>query len=636
MFSSLLFLRYSATKTGKTHKVKEIIILLFRTLFLLFLLLFLTGPLSKSFIKFKKATNVIFLVDDSYSMSAENNPTPFNEAKICMKKLLSSMKESSTEAGMIFLSGNYVPFTRNFSDMEKSIEKSHVSYYSGNLEPSIDKINKICAETAGNTIIYFFTDMQKYTWRNFSPSGLNPNIRFIIVNTGKNSDNNLSISSINKVSGRNVFSCRIVNWGKKNVVTDVVFNTGRNRITKTISIHGKNSTRVLFQTPPGTRTIEAKIIKPDLIPDDNSFFLSLAGNKNRKILVAGDDVRGVFYVKSALESESDPPYNVTVSPATSLNSPDMDKYSMIFLINPGILKTKTAEDIRSFIHKGGNVVFFAGNKVSPGTFNNYWYAPGEKSSPMPAQLTGPVEFKKGAKIVWIETENPVFRGFGDKIFQYLRAVSFSRCYGVKNVSGEVLAKLQGNLPVILEKNEGKGTMFFLPFSPDLSWTDFPEQPFFPVLINNIALYFLENESSLAHPGNTIFVAGNQNSTKVYDPSGKERKISTVSRGTIGFIPDSPGFWKVSSFNNGTIKHKIFSVNCNWKEGNPGKISMNEIKKIMAGTPVSYIEADRINTFIAQHQHSSNLSIPFLIIACIFLIGEMTVSNFFHNRKMRAK
>ena len=633
-FSSILFLKYSLTKTGKFNKIKEAIILLLRTLFLLFLLLFLTGPLSRSFLKFKKATNIIFLVDDSYSMSARDNPTPFNETKICMENILSSLKNPSTKVGIIFLSGKTIAPTRNFSKIKNIIKQSHVSYNAGKIESVINKINKMCSEKQTNTDIYFFTDMQKYTWKNFSPIGLNKNINFVIVNTGKNKTDNLSIQSIQKIPGKNVFSCKIINWGRKNTVSNIVFNIGKKQIVKTASIPKNGYTNIIVQSPFSIHTIEAYLTKPDLISDDNYFFFSRINNKSKKILIAGNDKKGVFYIKSALEAGFFS-YNIKTSSVLSLNHLNLSKYSVIFLVNPVITGLGIQNKLKNFIDHGGNIVFFAGDNILPDILNNYRTENKKRLSLLPAQFTHPIILKKAIPVISINTESPIFEMFGTQIFQYLNPVSFHKCYGVKNISGETLASLQGNIPIIIEKNIKKGDIFLFTFSPDLSWTNFPEKPFFPILINNIVSYNSEKNPSLYYPGNPIFVSGNKNSTKIYSPIGKEKTFSMSSNETMYFIPDSPGFWKVQTLKNGKESNKIFPVNCNWKEGNPQKISISQIKKIMSGYPVLYTQANHIHTFIFQQKYSSNLAEPFLIIAFIFLIGEIVISNLFHKNKTGA-
>ena len=126
---------------------------------------------------------------------------------------------------------------------------------------------------------------------------------------------------------------------------------------------------------------------------------------------------------------------------------------------------------------------------------------------MPAQITGSGEFGKGAKIAWLQTGHPVFSGFGDRIFEYLETVSFSKYCTTSGISGDVLARLDGDAPVIIEKKSGKGTVFLCPFAPDPSWTNFPEKAFFPVFINSIVSYLAGNEFFPAFPGETIPVAG---------------------------------------------------------------------------------------------------------------------------------
>ena len=319
-FGSLMFLKSSAAKAGRVRRIEETVILSLRTLFLAFLFLFLAGPLSRSFLRFKETTSVVFLVDDSFSMAAKDGSIPFEDAKTCMRKILSSLKRPSSKAGMVFLSGPCISFTGDFQELESIIDKSRVSCCSGNLQSAMGRVNDMCRSLRENVNVYFFTDMQKNAWLDFSPAGLNKNLKFTVVDTGKPGDENLSIKSLSRIPGKNAFSCEIVNWGRKDSVTGVVLYSDRNEITKTVSVPGKSSLRVLFETPPGVSAVSAKITCNDLIPGDNQFFLSLFQARNRKILIAGDDPQSMVYVKSSLEADTDPECDVRAISTESLET----------------------------------------------------------------------------------------------------------------------------------------------------------------------------------------------------------------------------------------------------------------------------------------------------------------------------
>jgi len=628
-FSSLKFLKISQTKTGKIKKLKELLILLLRMALLALLVFILAGPVSKSSSLFKKGELIVFLLDDSFSMSSQNR-IPWENLQKSSLKTLSSIKKPAKVA-LIFLSGKEIPFSQNFAEIEKTIQKSKISATPGNLPSALKKALSILKNRNENKTIYLYTDLQKNLWKNFQKQKINlEETKLIIVNVGLKNINNVGLKKIEPL-GKKIYKCELINWTGEEIEGEIFLNDSK----KNFVIKGEKE--ILFSLPGNFKTLKGKIVCADNnIKLDDCLYLNLAPENLKKVLIVSENSDSLVYLENSLQAikSSGNGFEIEVRKPNKLAHTSFTLYQMIFLSDVGRLKSEIIKKLYSYLQEGGNLINFPGERVIPVNFNNDWMLREEGIFLMPAKLEKKIDYRKPTRIVWLNLSSPIFNPFKEEILQYLRPINFVRVFQTKEVSGEVLVKLENNLPLLLEKRIGMGKVLFFTFSPEESWTNFPLKPFFPVMTKTILDYLTKNKLLFVRVDKKISlnVPDGVRKIELVSPSGERREIKGF-RQKVEFSPDKPGFWTMIFFKKDEKREKIIAANVDWKEGDLEKIGFWKIKNITEGN-VRCEEAENTGDFLAEKVKSSDLSNLFLYLTFLILLLEMGISNFFDYKKMK--
>ena len=628
-FSSLKFLKISRTKTGKIQKLKELLILLLRMLLLTLLVFILAGPISKSSSLFKKKDLIVFLLDDSFSMASQNG-APWENLQKSSLKTLSSIKKPA-KVSLIFLSGKEVPFSQNFAEIEKTIQKSKISETAGNLPSALRKALSVLKNRDENKTIYLYTDLQQNLWKNFPTQKMNlEETKLIIVNLGSKNINNVGLKKIERLE-KKVYRCTLINWTGKETEGEIFLNGSKKNFTV------KGEKEILFSLPENFKTLKGKIVcADDNIKLDDYFYLDLAPENLRKVLIISGNSESLVYLENSLKAikSSGNGFEIDVRKPDEVTAISFAPYQVIFLSDVGRLKAETIKKLYSYLQEGGNSINFLGDRVSPVNFNSDWMLREKNIFLMPAKLEKKIDYRKPTKIVWLNLSSPIFNPFKEEILQYLRPITFAKVFRTKEVSGEVLVKLENNLPLLLEKRIGMGKVLLFTFSPEESWTNFPLKPFFPVMIKTTLDYLIKNKLLFVRVGKkmALSVPDGVRKVELVSPSGERREIENFKQ-KVEFSLNKPGFWTMIFFKKNEKKEKIIAANVDWKEGNLEKIGFWKIKTMLRGN-LRYEEGKNMGDFLAEKVKSSDLSNLFLNLAFLVLLLEMGISNFFDYKKTK--
>ena len=642
-FSSLQFLKISRTKTGKIQNLQELLILLLRMALLTLLVFVLAGPTNKSSSLFRKGDLIVFLLDDSFSMSSENG-TPWKNLQKSSLKMLSSIKKPAKVA-VVFLSGKEVPFSQNFAEIARTIRKSRISQVPGNLPLALKKALSILKNKDKNKTIYLYTDLQKNLWKNFPKQKINlGEVKMVIVNIGSKNTNNLCLEKIEPL-GENRYNCELRNWSGKETTGEIFLNGNKlaqdkscdYQVAATFRLRKNNFKEILLSLPGNFATLEGKIVAADNnIKLDDYFYLDLAPENIEKVLIISGNPQAPVYLENALQAikSSGTGFEIELRKPDEVAAIPFASYQVIFLSDVGRLKIETIKKLYSYLQDGGNLVNFLGSRVSPVNFNSDWMLREKNIFLMPAKLEKKIDYRKPTRIVWLNMSSPIFNPFKEGIHQYLRSISFEKVFQTKEVSGDVLAKLENNIPLLLKKKIGMGKVLLFTFSPEESWTNFPFKPFFPVMIKTTLDYLTKNKSPFITVGKKIAltVPPGVRKIEIVSPSGERRVIKGCGQ-KVEFRADKAGFWKMIFFDKKGEKEKIIAANADWKEGNLEKIGFWKIKTMLQGN-VRYEEGKNMGDFLAEKVKSSDLSNLFLGLAFLALLLEMGISNFFDYRKTK--
>ena len=173
-FSTLRFLKELQKTKIRRLKLKQILLLILRTLIIIFAVLAFSRPLIKStipgFAKYAKSSTVI-LIDNSFSMDLSDEwGNRFNQAKNAALSIIDDLKEGD-EVTIIPMSNseniNNLRFTRNFTFLKEELKNIKISHSSANLEKSLRIASNLIYNSNNlNKEVYILTDAQRNIFEN--------------------------------------------------------------------------------------------------------------------------------------------------------------------------------------------------------------------------------------------------------------------------------------------------------------------------------------------------------------------------------------------------------------------------------------------------------------------------------------
>lgn len=318
---------------------------------------------------------------------------------------------------------------------------------------------------------------------------------------------------------------------------------------------------VLFTVPPevpgGVASVSVQ--DPVLAQDNLRYFHLPRVGASRVLIVDGDPgptpIRSeVYFLERALAPWGALRTGITsevLAPA-GLVDRDLSSYRVIFLANVADPRPM-ASRLSDFVRGGGGLVISAGDNITPERYN------GALAPLLPApirKLRNLVELSEegGVPVQTPDTGLELFRPFtsaGRQGFTRMflrRLVTFDPYAESEEV--RTLLKLQNGMPLLIEREVGRGRVLFLAGPVDLAWGNLPVQASFMPFIQRLTS-FLGGESGAASArfegvtGEPLSVPlpDASLSPQVLGPDGNALPTSTID-GRLRFVPRRPGAYSV--------------------------------------------------------------------------------------------
>ncbi|MCM8805552.1 MAG: BatA and WFA domain-containing protein [Candidatus Omnitrophica bacterium] len=625
-FSTLKFIKLTQKKTIRRQKIEEIIVLLLRTAIVACLFIAIAQPVSKKYFFAEKENWVVLILDDSASMSAGSSNDVWKNLQSASEKILASLKKG-THISVIFSSGKTIPFTTIVEDVAREIRESKPGFHGNTMQLALDKASSMLEKESGYQRIFIVSDLQKQTWEKIESSGLKKiNADIIIVDVSENYQSNLTIKDFYPLPVKNTYVCSIINWGNQDVTAELKISDRDYETAKHLTIEKGKTTEIEIKTEKELQSLKAELLYPDILKPDNCFFLQKEASGEKKVLLIGSDDTSIFYTRSSVASAGT--ISVEMGKQEEIPSMQLEKYRAIIFVNPQRTEPSTRNKIAEYVFNGGTLIYFAGERIVPDDFNSDWYIKEKNAFLMPAKLSNKSDFIRPARIVWVATGHPLFGEFGEKTLDYLKTISFNSCVSIKEITGDILIRLDNGYPALCEKKTGKGRIFLFTFTPASSWTNFQTKPFFPVIMT-VMLEYLSGSVSTAYAGSNIVVKGSENAdiVTIINPDGKTEIMQNKNKNTVSFTPDTPGIWMAQFNSPSGLQKQITAVNVPWTEGSTEKISYGELRSILKKSHINFISKDSTEKIIEQTT-GGQMMIFFLEISLLLLMAELILSNLF--------
>jgi hypothetical protein len=350
-----------------------------------------------------------------------------------------------------------------------------------------------------------------------------------------------------------VFHVRIKNHGSEPIRGTLNFRVDGSDAGRH-SIEIKPNSETTFPFPyefhePGSHSLAVRFDSDNLMVDNERFLVLEVQKSVKALLVPGERILGgtqwgddeVDFIREALNPvpEGSPAQRVSVISSNEIDPSELDdekleNYSFIVVANVGSFSEQTIQRLERYVRGGGGLFMFAGDLVSPDSYNTMFTRmvektpekPEKKREPkkaghekeeekekekekeavllLPARLLAPVSDETGHNPFTLILEKPDHPCFATD-FSIPKLAAFGRATFRKFIQTkvdendrnvQVLARFSdaGRSPAILERRYKRGRIIFVTTTADIAWNRWVAHPAFIAFIQDCSRYLASGKA----------------------------------------------------------------------------------------------------------------------------------------------
>lgn len=511
-FSSLKFLKEMRHEKIRRVKLRQILLLILRTLTILLLALAFARPALRgnlsSGLSSNAKTSVAIILDNSLSMSREvKGGQIFDIAKQKARDIIEILKPG--DEAHIFLpefpgSIRQIGPKYNIESLKRVIQNIRLSYKSSDFIAAILAAQEVLENSKNiNREIYLISDIQKNGFRQLQQVTeplLHSNIRFYILPITSDVESNLGIEKVQLANqifekGKTTQIDAVVkNHGQSSAHNKLVqlFIGGRRSAQATVDLKPGESQKVAFRFTPENTGFQAGyvLLEDDDLSRDNQRFFNFYVPSEIKVLLVGRAGADFQHIKLALQPT--PGKSSTIVAETCLSdqllSRRLSDYHTIILSNVPKIDGAGLHNLFEFVDAGGGLILFLGSDVNARLYNDTFL----KRFKLP-QLTEPVgnignrnSFISFGKI---DYSHPIFSNVFESKKRHIESPQFYFSFKIdQKAEIDPIIKYDNDYPCLFETKSGKGKILVFTTALDFDWSDMALKGIFVPLLNRSVSY----------------------------------------------------------------------------------------------------------------------------------------------------
>jgi hypothetical protein len=292
-----------------------------------------------------------------------------------------------------------------------------------------------------------------------------------------------------------------------------------------------------------------RIEHEDPLKVDNDFLFVIERREKLNVLVVdAGRAKQSLYLRQALTSTQDLPFEVTTITASAVTPEELAKHEVVIINDVPRLPDKVRDKMDELRKTGQGQLVILGENAETGWWNSY--------AKLPVKVTQKifVEKDRGKPSVSITTydrHHAIFKAFEKSTRVALNSAQFIGYVEVEaRPGGIVLAKYDDGSPVIVESGkEDHGLLVFNYTVDNRLWNDYPLKPVFLPIFHEIIHYLSRyNESRSWYQmgeGIPLIAALDNAGAAVIDPKGERVSLGQLALGQEKFFsPTMPGFHEI--------------------------------------------------------------------------------------------
>ncbi len=633
-FSTTQFFKRSEMLLSFRRKLRDILLMLLRTLAILFLVLALSRPSIGGF-KYMSAgnTDAVIILDDTLSMCRKNSSGETAYTSACRKaKEIIGMLGTGDSAGVIFLSGRRGgSLTQDIRKADEAVRNSMLTGCGGSYSAGFKKASELMLTSQNpNHEIYLISDFQSsqapsQPYRNEdlkdsriyfgSVLGTQENISVTRVFTG------FKPKTVNKAMR---VEYDVENFGRAECNTELSFEvSGKTLETRDLTLAGGEKQSGIFSfVPVSEGVISGSVsVKDDPYSMDNRRYFAVSVSKNVRVLAVYEDEfvkrDPYFFIKHALDPDASASNGVSIQTVTvkEITPELLSGIHVILLADVDAVPEKYASMISDYLIKGGTVISFPGARTKASSLS---------------EITGTLK-KSGISAVNI---------YGGKIPFVKNGIKFNEDLAIMNdllqldylswkymqeirtdPSDKVLATAEGK-NMIVERRIGSGRWIASAFSARSDYCNWPELKSFPVmmvhLIDHAANGIPDTKSITC--GNNIQLLPLSNSIDVSESSGTFRLSAVKGR---AFPFEDTGIPGVITFDGADIRAAV--LNGDAEESKPEIMPNGKLLRSLIEHEVNFISpGSSVMEQVESSRRGNSLAGLFLVLLFLAMLIEFLI------------
>ncbi|MFH2006793.1 MAG: BatA domain-containing protein [bacterium] len=349
---------------------------------------------------------------------------------------------------------------------------------------------------------------------------------------------------------------------------------GRTLAREVVSIPARSTGKVTLTVKsnllgPGVRFLRVATDTDALWADDDRMVALGRMNRIRVLLVDGDprETRHddeLFYLEAAIRAlaAESLPVAVQVVAAGDLSAVTLGDHDVVMLCNVGALDASTTRELARFVGRGGGLFVSLGNQVDPEYYHlafgslafgagSTGLLPGRLRSLRSGSASGPAGV--AGRVSLVDVGGALAPVLADPDTCAALVASRIRRHGlVVPREAQVLLRLSGGAPLLLERRVGSGRVLLWTTTVDGDWTDLPLRPAFLPLVRAWVLHLSgQGDSGRGRPvevGQTVRLrpAAGDRAVVVENPRGRRFRLPVGHGDTSFHQTELPGGYRVYS------------------------------------------------------------------------------------------
>jgi hypothetical protein len=573
LFPSLMFFEKREMSSVKHRRLEHILLFALRTLMLILLALLFANPFLKRDPSAAGGKKVLVIaVDHSFSMRAADH---LAKAKDEALSLIAGLRPGD-QAQVLALSGTVQALTQLISDPAE-LRVAVQSIQPGDSRASFGELARYVRTLSESTHlpleVHLASDLQKSALPpGFADLRLDASTTLVFHQIGEAAANT---AVENVVAPQRIFDPKkvrvqatVVSYAapdskmetaKKNV--SLVLN---NKVlqTKPVDIPAGGRAQVEFlglDAPYGFSRGEVRVEGADILPADDRFYFAVERTDPRKVLFVDDGrhPRAQLYYRAALDSSGDSAFQLEVVRPEIASNQDLTHYAFVVLDDIGTVSVTLEDVLKKYVNAGGSVLIALGPASAAQA-----KVPLVDESIEASSYEGR-ERDRFLNVSEIDAGHPALRSV-----ERFSGVKFYQAIHVTPAKSRVLARLNDQTPLVLERQLGEGKVLVFTSTFDNSTNDLPLHASWVPFVERSAAYLAG--SGAEQPVNLVVdsyvelrTADNKSAAaEVLDPDGKRLLSLEEATTARNFAVNREGFFELKTANG---RHTLLAAHADRRE-----------------------------------------------------------------------